>query len=46
MQLTAGEALSVAFAYAMLEYDPLGLLPVARDRVFAELDDGVVVEED
>ena len=34
---------AVAFAYAMLEYDLFELLPVARDRVFAELDDGVVV---
>jgi signal transduction histidine kinase len=34
---------AVAFAHAMLAYDLFELLPVARDRVFAELDDGVVV---
>jgi signal transduction histidine kinase len=34
---------AVAFGYAMVRHDMLDLVPVARDHVFEELDDGVLV---
>jgi len=37
---------SLAFAYAISRYGLVELAPVARDRLFEELDDGVVVVDD
>jgi signal transduction histidine kinase len=39
-------AASLAFAYAISRYGLVDLAPVARDRLFDELDDGVVVVND
>lgn len=37
---------SLAFAYAISRYGLVELAPVARDRLFEELDDGVLVADD
>lgn len=37
---------SLAFAYAISQYGLVDLAPVARDRLFDELEDGVVVVDD
>lgn len=37
---------SVAFAYAISQYGLVELAPVARDRLFDELDDGILVADD